>query len=142
MMSRPLLIATLMNASLLLATPAIAADAVPNSAMRILAPPPAGYDSPTPRGLGHDAWVIECRRRLDSVNGANPALSPDACQAWWAYFQAGGQPNPVYGYVIPVMLTETAPNCRDEAVVKTTIETTIRRHTPRRRLYPDKRIPN
>jgi hypothetical protein len=139
MTARPLLVTALI-AALFSASPALAADNQPTPAMRVLPPPPSAYDAPAPRGLGHDAWVIECRRRLDGINGANPALSPDACQAWWAYFQAGGQPNPVYGYAIPVMVTEQAADCHDEVVTKTVTETVTDQRVRARHVHHDKRV--
>lgn len=132
MTARPLLITALITA-LLSISPAFASG---NQPMRVL----DAYDAPAPHGLGQDAWVYECRRRLDSVNGAEPMLAADSCRAWLAYFQAGGQPNPVYGYAIPVMVTEQAADCHNEVVTTTVTETVGRQRIHLRRVRHDKRI--
>lgn len=60
-----------------------------------------------PGGLQRAEWLAECERRLNTTPGANAALSPGACQSWWAYYHAGGAPDPTYGYAIPISMTET-----------------------------------
>lgn len=69
------------------------------------APPPV--NGPQWSGYQRGEWLAECERRLNATAGANAALSPGVCQSWWAYYQAGGAPDPTYGYAIPISMTET-----------------------------------
>lgn len=69
------------------------------------APPPV--NGPQRGGYQRAEWLAECERRLNATPGANASLSPGACQSWWAYYQAGGAPDPTYGYAIPISMTET-----------------------------------
>jgi len=81
-------------------------------------------------GLGREAWLAECSRRLQATPGADPTLAPGACLHWWAYYEGGGAPDPAHGYVVPISVTQTERHC----------ETIAQRRIIRRRVIHDKRV--
>jgi len=88
-------------------------------------------DHPAAGALPHVEWLAECARRLNATPGADPALTPGACQSWWAYYQGGGAPHPTDGYVMPVSVTETTQECTQEVITHSRIIKRRPRHDKR-----------
>jgi hypothetical protein len=138
MTARPLLIAALGAFTL---CPAAAFAQInqpmpPSGATYAGEPPVAG---PMQGGLSHEAWISECARRLNDTPGADPVTTPAACQSWWAYYQAGGAPDPTYGYAIPVNITQPEENCPEEVVETREVHHQIIRRAVPPRHHHDKR---
>jgi hypothetical protein len=72
---------------------------------RPLPPPPApmttAYLAPFD-GPQRANWLGECRQRLTRGDHPDYAAIDQGCQAWLHYYEAGGAPDPVYGYAVPV----------------------------------------
>jgi hypothetical protein len=47
-------------------------------------------------------WLDECHRRLTRGDRPDMMAIDQSCQAWLHYYEAGGAPDPVYGYAVPV----------------------------------------
>jgi len=84
-----------------------------------------------PTGLGREAWVAECSRRLQATPGADQTLAPGTCVHWWAYYEGGGAPDRIYGYVVPISVTQTERHC--ETII-------VQRRIIRRHVIHDKRV--
>ncbi|NBC37964.1 hypothetical protein GTZ99_15520 [Novosphingobium sp. FSY-8] len=96
-------------------------------------PPPALASAEAPLPMGQ--WLAECRHRLMSTAGGDPAMAGETCAAWWNYYTRGGMPDPHYGYAIPVVSHMPAVDCPEQVVVTTrkvvTRRTIVTRHHAR-----------
>jgi hypothetical protein len=72
--------------------------------------------------MPREAWLDECARRLSTHGIDGPSIAP-TCQSWWAFYQGGGAPDPVYGYTVPIKVTETRIVTR-ETIIETRHGTT------------------
>jgi hypothetical protein len=72
---------------------------------RPLPPPPApmtaAYLAPFAPEQ-RSTWLGECHRRLTRGDRPDYAAIDQGCEAWLHYYEAGGAPDPTYGYVVPV----------------------------------------
>ena len=96
-------------------------------------PPVSG---PMQGGMPRQDWLIECARRLNNNPGMATTDTGATCERWWAFYQGGGAPHPVYGYAVPAHVTETAEEC-PEQIVETRV---IERKIIKRRVSHDKRV--
>jgi len=102
---------------------------------RPLPPPPApmtaAYLAPF-TGEQRANWLGECHRRLTRGDRPDFAAIDQSCDAWLRYYEAGGAPDPTYGYAVPVEISggvDCLP-CPPAPV----------RHRQPRRVVHDKRI--
>jgi hypothetical protein len=112
-----------------------ALPAVAHAAERPLPPPPAPMTAAYLRPFAPDQrinWLNECRNRL--TRGAQPDFTAidQGCQAWLHYYEAGGAPDPTYGYAVP-METSGGMDCIP-------CPPPARPHPRPRRVVHDKRI--
>ena len=114
-------------------SPAFAQNNPPAGAFYAGEPPVNG---PMQGGLPRQDWLTECARRLNNNPGMATADTGATCERWWTFYQAGGAPHPVYGYAVPVNVTETTADCPERAVETRVIQ----RKIIKRRVIHDKRV--
>jgi len=104
---------------------------------RPLPPPPspmtAAYLAPF-SGDQRMSWLGECHRRLVRGDRPDDAAIDQSCAAWLHYYEAGGAPDPNYGYAVPVEVSG-AMDC-----LPCPPERPVRHHRAPRRIVHDKRI--
>ena len=100
------------------------------------------YAPPAEPVLPHDAWVLECVRRMNTVAGIDHSNTLTTCEQWWGHFVRGGLPTVRYGYAIPVTLTPQGPICHTKQVVKRVVvrRVVVRHFVHHHAPAPDKRV--
>ena len=104
---------------------------------RPLPPPPAPMTAAYLAPFAGDQrmnWLNECHRRLVRGDRPDDAAIDWSCDAWLRYYEAGGAPDPTYGYVVPVEVSGGV-DCLPCPTARP-----VRHDRAPRRIYHDKRI--
>lgn len=105
---------------------------------RPLPPPPAPMTQPYLAPFSSEqrmGWLGECQRRLTRGDRPDIAAIDQSCEVWLRYYEAGGAPDPTYGYAVPVEVSGGV-----DCLPCPPVQRPIRHHAPPRRVVHDKRI--